>query len=68
MRCDICPLCPPYDEVCEVSEGEYRLEHKDGMCGCRHPYNWAKKRADEYDEYLGKMGEGMAKMLEEERK
>lgn len=67
MRCDRCPLCPPYDEVCEVSESEYGLEHKDGMWGCKHPYNWAKKRADEYVEYLEKMAEGMEKMLEEER-
>lgn len=67
MRCDRCPLCP-IDDACEIAYSELGIEHKDGMCGCRHPYNWAKKKADEYAKYLGEMGEGIAKMLEEKEK
>ena len=60
MRCDCCPLCPiAEDDVCPESENEYGIEHKDGMSGCRHPYNWAKKRDDEYTEYLDDMGTDM---------
>lgn len=56
MRCDCCPLCPiAEDDVCPESENEYGIEHKDGMSGCRHPYNWAKKCDDEYTEYLDDM-------------
>ena len=66
MRCDCCPLCPiAEDDACAIADTEYGIEHDDGMSGCRHPYNWCKKRADEYAEYLGKMGYEMAKMLEE---
>lgn len=57
MRCDRCPLCPMYDDVCPESEGPMALDHADGVSGCRHPWNWIKKRDDEYCEYLGKMGE-----------
>ena len=49
-------------------EGPYGMEHKDGMGGCRHPWNWVKKRDDEYTEYLWKMGEEMAEMMEEEER
>lgn len=60
MRCDFCPLCPiAEDDVCPESENEYGIEHKDGMCGCRHPYNWVKKRDDEHTEYIGDMGTDM---------
>lgn len=60
MRCDCCPLCPiaEYD-VCPESEGEYGIEHADGMLGCRHPKNWAKKRDEEHTEYLSDMGTDM---------
>ena len=64
MRCDLCPLCPPRgeygDDVCQEMYGPLGIEHKDGMGGCRHPYNWIKKRDDEYCDYLGKMGEEMS--------
>lgn len=43
MRCDCCPLSDPED-TCPEAEGEYGIEHKDGVCGCRHPWNWAYKR------------------------
>lgn len=57
MRCDCCPLCPiAEDDVCPESEGEYGIEHADGMLGCRHPKNWAKKRDKEHTEYLSDMG------------
>lgn len=58
MRCDCCPLCP-YDEVCLEAEGDYGIEHKDGVLGCRHPRNWIEKRDREYTEYLGDMGTDM---------
>lgn len=49
MRCDRCPLCPSDDEaVCCIAEGELGLEHKDGMWGCKHSWNWCKKQAEEY--------------------
>ena len=67
MRCDCCPLCPiAEDDECAIADGEYGIEHEDGMSGCRHPYNWARKRADEYAEYLGKMADEMIKMVEEQ--
>lgn len=60
MRCDCCPLCPiAEDDVCPESEGEYGIEHADGMLGCRHPKNWAKKRDKEHTEYLSDMGTDM---------
>lgn len=60
MRCDCCPLCPiAEDDVCPESEGEYAIEHADGMLGCRHPKNWAKKRDKEHTEYLSDMGTDM---------
>lgn len=57
MRCDSCPLCPiADDDVCPESEGEFGLEHADGMWGCKHPRNWAEKRSNEHDTALGEMG------------
>lgn len=32
------------------------------------PWNWAKKREDEYAEYLGEMGKEMAEMMKEEER
>ena len=58
MRCDCCPLCP-YDDVCLEAEGDYGIEHKDGVLGCKHPRNWVEKRDREYTDYLGKMGTDM---------
>ena len=43
------------------------MEHKDGMGGCRRPYNWAKKRDEEYSDYLEKMGEEMGREMDEKR-
>lgn len=49
MRCDKCPLDHINEEdPCPISDGEYGLEHKDGTCGCRHSWNWCKKRYEEY--------------------
>lgn len=60
MRCDCCPLCPiADDDVCPESEGEFGLEHADGMWGCKHPRNWAEKRSNEHDTVLGEMGTDM---------
>lgn len=60
MRCDNCPLCPiAEDDVCLESEGKYGIEHADGMLGCKHPWNWIKKRDEEYTKYLGNMGTDM---------
>ena len=60
MRCDCCPLRPiADDDVCLVSEGEFGLEHADGMLGCKHPRNWAEKRSNEHDTMLGEMGTDM---------
>lgn len=60
MRCDCCPLCPiAEDDMCPESEGEYGIEHADGMLGCRHPKNWVKKRDEEHTEYLSDMGTDM---------
>lgn len=57
MRCDCYPLCPiAEDDMCPESEGEYGIEHADGMLGCRQPKNWAKKRDEEHTEYLSDMG------------
>ena len=70
MRCDLCPLCPPQgeygDDVCPEMDGPLGIEHKDGMGGCKHPYNWVKKRCDEYIDYLGKMGEEMGREMTQE--
>ena len=55
MRCDYCLLSVPED-VCPEAEGKYGIEHKDGMLGCSHPWNWVKKRDNDYNEYLGNMG------------
>lgn len=70
MRCDMCPLWPAngeYDDnTCPEMDGPMGFEHKDGVWGCRHPWNWVKKRDDEYCEHLGKMGEEMGRELEEE--
>ena len=58
MRCDSCLLgCD--DDVCPEAEGEYGIEHKDGVLGCKHPRNWVDKRDNEYSEYLGNMGVDM---------
>jgi len=63
MRCDNCPLSPiADDDACAIADSEYGIEHKDGMSGCRHPYNWCKKKADEYVDYLGEMADGMIQM------
>lgn len=60
MRCDCCPLCPiAEDDACPESEGKYGIEHADGMLGCRHPKNWAKKRDEEHTEHLSDMGTDM---------
>lgn len=60
MRCDCCPLCPiAEDDACPESEGKYGIEHADGMLGCRHPKNWAKKRDEEHTEYLSDTGTDM---------
>lgn len=55
MRCDCCPLSDP-DDVCPEAEGEYGLEHKDGVLGCTHPWNWVKKRDDMHTEAIREMG------------
>lgn len=55
MRCDCCPLSNPED-VCPEAEGEYGIEHKDGVCGCRHPWNLVHKRDMMYADALGEMG------------
>ena len=41
MRCDCCPLGSDED-VCPEAEGKYGIEHKDGVLGCTHPWNWVK--------------------------
>lgn len=65
MRCDLCPL--EYgDDVCQEMYGPYGIEHKDGMGGCRHPWNWVKKRDDEYTNRLGEMADGMVEMMRKE--
>lgn len=70
MRCDLCPLCPPHgeygDDVCPEMDGPLGIVHRDGMGGCKHPYNWVKKRDDEYSDYLGKMGEEMGREMMQE--
>lgn len=58
MRCDYCPLGSDED-VCPEAEGKYGIEHKDGVLGCTHPWNWVKKRDDDYCNYLGDMGTDM---------
>ena len=72
MRCDLCPICPPQgeygDDVCPEMDGPLGMLHKDGMGGCRHPWNWVKKRDDEYTNYIGEMADGMAEMMKKEGK
>ena len=70
MRCDRCPLNPlAPDDVCDLADDpKYGMTHKDGGIGCRHSYNWAKKKDDEYSEYLRETAEGIAKLIEEDRK
>ena len=58
MRCDCCPLGSDED-VCPEAEGKYGIEHKDRVLGCTHPWNWVKKRDDDYCNYLGDMGTDM---------
>lgn len=58
MRCDCCPLGSDED-VCPETEGKYGIEHKDGVLGCTHSWNWVKKRDDDYCNYLGDMGTDM---------
>lgn len=58
MRCDYCPLGSDED-VCPEAEGKYGIEHKDGVLGCTHPWNWVKKRDNDYSNYLGDMGMDM---------
>lgn len=54
MRCDKCPVLPKdAEEPCYISEGDYGIEHKDGSLGCRHSWNWCKKRAEEHWKSLG---------------
>lgn len=65
MRCDMCPLWPSGDDVCPGMDGEYGMVHKDGVCGCRHPWNWINKREQEYEEYIGIMGARMGKKMME---
>ena len=55
MRCDYCPLSNHAD-TCPEAEGEYGIEYKDGVCGCRHPWNWVTKRDMMYTDALGEMG------------
>lgn len=69
MRCDMCPLWPDNgngeynDNTCPEMDGEYGFEHKDGVWGCRHPYNWVKKRYEEYCNAIGEMWEAMGKEI-----
>lgn len=55
MRCDLCPLSNPED-ACPEADGEYGLEHKDGVCGCKHPWSWIKKRDEMHSKAIGEMG------------
>lgn len=47
------------EDVCPETEGKYGIEHKDGVLGCTHPWNWVKKRDDDYCNYLDDMGTDM---------
>ena len=47
---------PNTEDTCPEAEGKYGIEHKDGVCGCRHPWNWAHKRDMMYADALGEMG------------
>lgn len=51
MRCDKCPLWAD-DIECNIAEGELGLEHKDGMWGCKHSYNWCKRQADLFKKHF----------------
>ena len=55
MKCECCPLSNRED-VCPEAEGKYGIESKDGLLGCTHPWNWIKKRDEDWCEYLGEMG------------
>lgn len=55
MICECCPLSDPED-VCPEAEGEYGYETSDGRLGCKHPRNWAEKRANEYEDAIREMG------------
>ena len=55
MRCDYCPMSNSEDTFLGA-DGEYGIEHKDGVCGCQHPRNWAHKRDMMYSDALGEMG------------
>ena len=64
MRCDRCPLSPiAEDDCCPLADSEIGMEHKDGVVGCRHSWNWCKKKDEERAEYLGQMADGMLKMM-----
>lgn len=58
MRCDSCPLYP--GDICPESEGDYAIEHSDGIWGCKHPRNWAEKIRREDDKYYGDEGTDMS--------
>lgn len=58
MRCDCCPFGRD-DDTCSEAEGEYGIEHADGVLGCKHPRNWVEKRDREHADYLGDMGTDM---------
>lgn len=55
MRCDCCPLSDPED-TCPEADGKYGINHKDGVLGCSHPWNWVNKRdIDGYNNSKGVM-------------
>lgn len=58
MRCDCCLLADSEDG-CPENEGKYGIEHKDGVLGCKHPWNWVEKRDKDYADYLGETGMDM---------
>lgn len=58
MRCDLCPFGSD-DDTCPEAEGKYGIEHKDGVLGCKHPWNWVEKRDREHTECIGDTGTGM---------
>lgn len=58
MRCDCCPFSSN-DEVCPEAEGDYGIEHKDGVLGCKHPRNWIDKREKERAEHYCDKGTDM---------
>ena len=53
MRCKKCPLLPKdAEEPCYIAEGSCGIEYDNGEVGCRHSWNWCKKRAEEYRKAL----------------